>query len=357
MKKTKLLFIFGIAVLPFLAGCPETENVTTKINRDGSCIRTIGNFDPRKFKGIDSIKFDVPVPIDNSWLLENINDSTAVLLKVFESVGALNSMYSDDESALKVYKRKVELIKKFRWFYTVFEYSETYKGILTEIPITNYMTKEEAESFKMDSEEHPLLAGLDAKARNSLIGNIEERFGYWLHDNIYSLAFDDIIRLADSLHIIDLDEIRVKTLKDSISKRIDEGSKKMISLALGDDLEIPDLAELMGVEMGLDSADLSQLYHRVQQARLDEKYEKEILSGFGADYNNEMIMPGQLIDTNAEIIREDTLAWEMDIIKFMDSDFVMHAESKVTNQWAYIVSGFIVVVALIIPFLRRKRTD
>ena len=149
MKLMKFLFIASIALLPLLYGCPDKKAVTTTINLDGSCVRTIGEFDPRDFKGIDSVKQNISIPVDQSWTLVNINDTVAVLKKIFNSVSELNELYSNDESALNIYDRNVELVKKFRWFHTTLQYRETYKGALTEIPLTNYMTKDEAELFKM----------------------------------------------------------------------------------------------------------------------------------------------------------------------------------------------------------------
>jgi hypothetical protein len=49
------------------------------------------------------------------------------------------------------------------------------------------------------------------------------------------------------------------------------------------------------------------------------------------------------------------LSWDVDVIKFIDRDYVMFAESKVTNRWAYMLSGFIILMAVIIPFLGKLR--
>ena len=355
MKKYRFLFVIGIALLPLLYGCPDTKNITTTINSDGSCTRTIGEFNPEKFKGIDSIKYDIPIPVDESWELININDSTAVLKKDFGSVAELNESYAYDESELRMYQRRVELEKKFRWFHTVFEYRETYDGLLTEIPFTNYFNEEEAEVFKSDnSEDHPLLANLDKRARNSLTDNIEMRFGLWLHDNIYSMEFDDILEISDSLGLIDLNKVNVKAVKDTVKHMIDQDEKQLMSF---DDNQLGpvEMARIIGVELGLDSISLSKLAGDEELATLDEKYENWLLADIATGHNNQVIMPGQLIDTNAELVQGDTLEWHMSSIKFINADYAMFAESRVTNNWAYIVSGFILAMAIIIPFLKREK--
>ncbi len=141
----------------------------------------------------------MPIPIDHSWKLDTINDSTALLYRTFENVADLNALYSSDASSLNVYKRKVELRKKFRWFHTVFQYYESYGGLLTEIPLSNYLTEKEIEIFKTsDPGQRPEMINLDSLAKKSLLDNIEERFDYWFHDHLFSMFFDDIIKIADS---------------------------------------------------------------------------------------------------------------------------------------------------------------
>ena len=356
MKTYRIFLVIIIGVLPFLAGCPDRKSVTTKVNKDGSCVRTIGEFDPRNFKGIDSVIHNLPIPIDQSWKLENINDSTAVLTKEFENVSGLNNLYSSDESELKVYKRKVELKKKFRWFHTVLQYSETYEGLLTEIPLTNYMSEMEVEVYKLgEPEDHPIFTKLEPKSRKSLSDNIEERFEYWLHDNIYSMAFNDIIEVADSMQLIEKQSINVSAVKDTVKSQIEATDKQMITFSSEEEMNMMDLAELMGKEIGLDSITLIELKEKVNKAKLYEKYENEIFFGLMKDYDNKVIMPGLLMDTNAEIVEGDTLIWDVELIKYLDSEFVMFAESKVTNCWAYVLSGFIISIAVIIPFLGKLR--
>lgn len=347
--------ILSIGLLPLLFGCPENRNVTTKINRDGSCERSIGDYDPEDIKEIDSIKNDIPIPIDDSWEVVNINDTTAVFRKHFETVADLNESYSDDHSALRMHSRNVVLIKKFRWFHTLFQYKETYEASITEIPISNYLSEQEAEVFKSDnSEDHPLMKNLNKKAQNSLSDNIEERFQFWLHDNFYSMAFDNIVKAADSLDLIDLKQMDVSEAEDTIKQIIDKAENLFMTFE-EDQLDHLQIAKLFGNEMNFDSVSTSILIRAVDALELDEKFENKIMGGFGDEYDNHIIMPGLLIDTNAEVLNSDTLSWHVGPVQFIDSDYVMYAESKITNHWAYLVSGFILAIAIIIPFLRRKK--
>jgi hypothetical protein len=341
-----------ICALPFLAGCPQKKSVITSINKDGSCVRKIGFFDPRKFEGIDSVIHHLPVPVDQSWNLEVINDSTALLVKRFESVKAMNASYAADESTLSASHRKAELVKEFKWFYTAFKYSETYGGVLTDIPLSEYLQPVEIEALKSDDPEKYLEKFIsDRKSRKSLSDNIEERMGFWLHDHIYVMAFDDIIHIADSMQLLDVQLVNVAEVKDTVRQQIEDSKKQIISLDFDDSMDFVELAGMIGVNLQLDTSAIEKLKHHVAYADLEEKFEKRILFGISEDYHHMVIMPGLLIDTNAEVVGGDTLKWDLAFIKYLDSDFVMYAESRITNVWAYIVSVLIVLLAAIIPFL------
>lgn len=356
MKTHQILFLFSILILPFLAGCPQRKTVLTTINKDGSCVRTIGNFDLRKFSSIDSLIHDLPIPIDRSWSLDTINDSTAMLYQRFESIDALNKMYSNDKSELSRCKRKVELKKEFRWFYTGFKYYETYGGVLTEIPLSNYLLELEVSALiSNDTEKYLENTTLERKSRKALSDNIEERLGFWLNDCIYSMAFDEIVSMADSMHLMAKENYDLLVMKDTIKQQVEKVDKRIISFDNEEQLGMEDLAVLISKSFNLDTVSMNILTDEVRHASLDEKYEDEILFGFMEDYDHNIIMPGLLIDTNAEVIKGDTLNWDITAVKYIGSDFVMYAESRITNTWAYIVSGIIVLIAVSIPFLGRFR--
>jgi hypothetical protein len=207
-----------------------------------------------------------------------------------------------------------------------------------------------------DIESLPIINKLEPTSRESLIENIEERYGYWLDDNIYSLAFDDILSIADSLNIINKQDFNPVLLKDSVKNRIKESGKKIIIFDFEkDEMDMIELTRLIAKEIDMDSILEIQLEKFVESADLEEKYNTEIFADFPTDYNNEIMMPGLLTDTNAEKIKGDTLVWGVGFLRNLDSDYVMFAESKITNDWAYLVSGFILAIAIIIPFLSRKK--
>ncbi len=354
MKTYKKYFILIIALLPLLTGCPEQKTVLTKVNKDGSLTRTLGNFDLRKYEGIDTIMSKVPIPIDHSWKLDTLNDTTAVLSKSFKDINELSASYATDNSSLNVYRRKVGLKKKFNWFHTDYHYSESYKGLLTEIPLQDYLTNKEIEIYKSsDPGRHPDLMDLDSISRKSMLDNIEERYDSWFNESLFSRLFSDLWLVADSANLLDRNQSNQLSAKNKTEELIKKNYT--LDFLFNDSLDIEDIAKLIGQELSLDSARLITFEQLAEEADLQKRYENELFVGISEDYGSKLIMPGLLIDTNADILKGDTLSWNVDIIKYLDSDFVMTAESKVTNYWAYLLSGLVIIIAISIPFLRKVR--
>ena len=352
MKLYRLFFIGVIALLPLLSGCPEKDRVTTKINADGSGIRSTGNINPKEYKGIDSITHDLLIPVDESWELQQENDSTALLVKEFESVEDLNKLFETDRSTMSIYDRKIEFEKQFRWFHTNIIYREIYGGLFQDIPLENYLSEAEIAYFKSGlGEEDPLMKHMNKDAMDLLDENIEMRLGLWIHDQLLHRGYRQVLEIMDSMNLRDELVLGVEPLEDSVVKYLDERDMRLMTFE-DDQIHIVEFARIMGFIGGLDSASIEKIAMKVEQNQLDEEYENMILSD---DYFNQLIMPGLLTDTNAEELKGDTLIWDVGSLKFLDADFVMFAESKVPNYWAYLVSGFVLIVALIIPFIRKKK--
>jgi len=74
------------------------------------------------------------------------------------------------------------------------------------------------------------------------------------------------------------------------------------------------------------------------------------------DYSLKIIMPGKLTGTNGFMDSSHVLLWPVKSDYFFTEPYSMWAESKITNTWAWIITGlFLVFVAagLIIRRLRK----
>ena len=71
-----------------------------------------------------------------------------------------------------------------------------------------------------------------------------------------------------------------------------------------------------------------------------------VVTKYLVDFNNysvRIIMPGKLTGTNGYIDSTKTLLWPVQSDFFITEDYEMWAESKTTNGWAWIVSGFFIL--------------
>jgi hypothetical protein len=137
--------------------------------------------------------------------------------------------------------------------------------------------------------------------------------------------------------------VDVKTFesaKDSIYKQYGKSD----SLLKGDFNEI------------LDSYFKTKSFSKSLNDSIEKKLEKEFpdfmkLSEMELDYK--LSMPGKIIETNAPFLANDTLTWKVNSDRFSFNDYVLAAESRKVNYWAFIVTGLLVFAAAA-SFMVRK---
>jgi hypothetical protein len=77
----------------------------------------------------------------------------------------------------------------------------------------------------------------------------------------------------------------------------------------------------------------------------------------GGDYVNEVVMPGIILNTNANTVEGNKVVWHFNEDKFTFINYTMNVESRIANLWATYTTGGVLIVLvalLILPRLRRK---
>ena len=67
-------------------------------------------------------------------------------------------------------------------------------------------------------------------------------------------------------------------------------------------------------------------------------------------------MPGQLITTNTTLHEGETPYWKIDAYRLLPGDYTLEAQSRVPNIWAFIVTGLLGILAVLLRF-RVKHGD
>ena len=328
--KPKYYFAFLTLVLSMIlnfSGCREYKT-TTKINSDGSCERTV----IVKENSVKPESLVFPVPTDNSWKIERTkakDDTTQTVYtatKYFDDVNSINNEYKNkDKIGLHV-----NLDKKFRWFYTYFDYEEVYQSYFPfkKIPIKNFLTTKEYESY---------LSGDTTKA-------LKKRLNGFAEENYFEYFFDEFLALLEKSNITDLAPEYVASKKSIISEKIREYGDKTEEL-------IKYLEKVLGTKSVWK---LKDGIENIIKSILDQMSHFSSVNG---NYKNEVTIPGIILSTNAKTIEGNKAVWEFDENRFCYVDYKMVFKSRAVNVWAFIVSGVIVlavIVLLIIPKFKKK---
>jgi len=325
-----------LLLLMFFTGCKDIET-TTEIYADGSCKRTV------VIQGDSSAVFEsaYPVPTDSTWTIETIDTSkfTYIASKKFDKVADLDKELNycrDKTTELTIIP---ELNKKFRWFYTIFSYKETYKTFnkLDHIPFTENFTPEELKIFYSDDDSTE-----QAKA-------IEIKLEDWDLNNTFMEFYNELIETAEELKDPNVNEVTIKLKKEQIFQFFKD---KLYDNPEINDTKLAEFEKVLQAEIKPNLAD--KLKNILDKFKEREDYMGEI--GLN-EYSSHVILPGLIIDTNAKTVEGNKVSWEIDPKKFIFTDYEMTVESRVVNRWAVVVTIALVVIAagiLLLPLILKR---
>lgn len=323
LKIPKFIFF-----LSFLLSCDWPKTIVTNyIHPDGSVTRKVvmrNNdelLDPANYR----------IPLDSSWMFSKsfeIKDKDTIWIitaeKHFNSVDEINREYESDKGVNKILKRTAFFEKKFAWFNTFFTYSEKISKILDiELKAEEFFRKEDAEWFnKPQSVIDSLLNGPDSliyKAKDSIVDSVSER--YLLSALIDQWAENYIKIVPDSEFIESRKGLLIEIGTD------DEDQDSIFIRAFGEEYYVKN-------KIAIDTA-LSQL---------DSVLSKPFSMKF---YIIETVMPGKLVSTNGYQTSEGKITWDVDSKYFISQDYIMQAESRIVNWWAWVVTAGVSIFTIL----------
>ena len=62
----------------------------------------------------------------------------------------------------------------------------------------------------------------------------------------------------------------------------------------------------------------------------------------------EQAMPGELLSSNTVSAEDGMLVWKVDAYRVLADNYRLQAESRVMNIWAFVLTGLLLAVALIL---------
>ena len=184
--KGKALKSVLLSVILIVLSCDEPVTVITNyVHPDGSITRHI---EMRSSK--NSFKHsDLQVPFDSTWTLKdslivgNKKDTTWIKTaeKLFRNVDEINRAYLADSGGNKKISRKAVFARKFRWFNSIYRFSEVIdKTMLYGYPVKDFLNSEELNYFySPESITSEKLKGSDSLKYRALADTLKKKTDIW----------------------------------------------------------------------------------------------------------------------------------------------------------------------------------
>jgi hypothetical protein len=375
MKKIALskgLRNLAIFVLLLLAVSCLDYTVTTRVNRDGSIFRQyrVRGDSAKIFKGSLMIPSGSEWKISHSWVPKDEKDTLSGEKQyVYEATRTFGSMdelrdWLETDTSIGTIKPIVSLKKKFRWFYTYYEYSEVYPMTFPfqKIPVDSFLTEME-QSVIMDDDRTAYspdnkkliwkvkdatyhYTHSDSVEMNNIREYCEKKLVRWMNASIIEEYIDVLNKHFKNEAVVKDISLRKESWKDAADKKYDFKTSEFVSAAflntIGDSLT--------------GSARLQELYsdHPEVFAEFDRKIRKAKDFGVEDSFKHSLSLPGKVYSTNSEKVNLSEMEWQLEPMFFALKDYEMKASSRAANPWIMVLSGLLAVGLIGVLFARRK---
>ena len=375
MKTNSRLFVALMLAL-LAASCKNKDDrMLTVINEDGTCSREYTFKTTQQWlavspeedydsiidkswertwsvQGADSVRYPVPLTeaqLDSMQEIDLNRPLGNMLLvhakKTYQSVEEMSAeLYRWDHHHLKKaegIKASSSLEKRFKWFYTDYTFSETftYEGEpVFPIPLGDFLSADTA-SFWFTGQPN-LTQHLSGAEQKELLDKIETKINQWSNANWFYEACNIIIANYDSIQNAPVGKERFISLRDSLVKQPcvlngfeDEGLSK-------------------GITTQMETIFHTDAYTKFFQSYKGGPAQYEQLLSFGSPYD--LVMPGRVTDAGTGEYDGEVIHYQLGGERMIPGPYTISATSRVTNLWAFIVTGIVVLLALGSFFYRRK---
>jgi len=347
--------------------------VKTTVNKDGSIFRQYS------VRGDSADVFDgsLRIPAGEPWHIEHFYDPkdkedtsseksqyVYQASRTFRNAREMNDWLRADTLAETV-NVKVDLQKKFRWFYTYYEYREVYPMSFPfrSIPVDSFLTPLE-QSVVMDN--------------GKTVYSPDSGKMIWKKDTTtYLYSRDDSTKMKTISEACQVKMFRWMTasfvetflvLLESefpdhpATKEIRQKSGELTEIILRkapfmsiDTLYLPLLVST-GDSL-IHSGALEEIYSNNQEAFIPMNNEIKQLDFLGNDddYHQSLTLPGSVYQTNADEIQGELMKWDFSPDYFLMKDYSMTASSRVANIWIMVFTAIVAVFLGMILFKRSGR--
>ena len=347
--------ILATAALIFMASCETYYGMITTIDRNGKVYREIyaqgdsafmsGNNSSNPFLFKLSPDWNVN-RYDTAFNYDFFGDKTKFNVKISKKVNSIedyskNIRCDSDNRSLAVPDET--LVKKTGWFYTNYSLKVIYKKLQYEAPISidDYLSKEEQIRWTQGGlDEYKIMNGYEM---NDYLNGISDKFTKWQSRNLFEFSLEEIKKLTENY---DLDRD-----KNTIYKKWTDSVKV-------DDANIDSKTVCKILDSFYKTTCFSKLYNDNREI-LDKEFNQKTLitNRIGNAISYELVIPGELMQTNAPVIHSDTLAWKVDGVRLLLYDYSLEAKYRVMNKWTFLLTGLLIIISIgsVVVLVKRRR--
>lgn len=352
MKAIKTITIAFTAIS--MVSCGAYYRTITTLDRKGNAHREIytkadsafmtGDLSYTPFLFDISSGWDI-IPLDSAYMYDYFGEEKIVNVKVTRqapSIDSFSEQLKSDGYNKSFAAPEETLTKKFRWFYTNYAFKGVYKRLNYDvpIPIDSCLSKEEQRLWTQG--DFSSYSGMNGIEISQLLSEIEDKFTDWYARNCFEISLNILSELAG--------EKVVEADKDKLFKQLNRKNQDA-------DILPETVCELLDAFYG--TTRFSKLYNENGKT-IEEKFEDStsVIHYLGTTISYELVVPGEILSSNSSDIHLNTLKWKVDGIRIFFDDYTLAAEYRVVNIWAFIISAFILIIAIvsITLLLKRKRS-
>ena len=348
MKRNPFKLI--ILIILFLAvSCDEPETtVINFVHPDGSVTRKIEMRNSKKIFETAGLQ----VPFDSTWIVQdsleiNVKGDTTWIKraeKLFKTADEINQTYQSDSGANKDISRRVIFTKKFRWFTTIYRFSEMIdKDLIDGYPIANFLNREELMIFySPESIKAVHQSGPDSLKYRAVEDKISKMVDRWMSRSLISECIGEFTNLIKGKAGNEITKEMLKDKEDEIVRLLETSQNKFDSLWSNGIL----LKEFIG--------EANARKYKSEADSAISVVNSKIYWNF-KEYSIKILMPGRLIGTNGFADNCNVLLWPVKSDFFLTENYEMWAESRMPNIWTWIVSGLFLVFVITGAILKKKK--
>ena len=334
-----------------MTSCSTYYRMTSRIDTNGSMHREVYARGDSAFIAGNKTHNPFLFQLDTDWQIVNL-DSTLKFnfwgeeeklnVKACRNIPLINGEYfsiSNGKEQMSSLAIPTEQLKKrFKWFYTYYIYTATYKELPDKgpVPLDKYLNKEEQIIwFRGDN---AAFSGMNGIEQNDKLDKLEAKFGEWYNRSQYEVIWEVIRQFTsqkgDTVYVNRLNELKETVYTNHLSGKDSSG-----------DAGIDDVCALF------DKVGQTNYYLELYKAHakaMDNMCEQKIKIAevFYHAIQFELTMPGTLLSSNASLSTNNIMVWKIDGLRLLTGNYVLTAESRVINYWAFGLTLLIILATL-----------